>query len=158
MSREDLNTYTGAFLDAIEQRLNPLSEEEQQQFLEGILITLDAMQRYANLGLLSPLEREKFIGYVKSDVYSRTMHKGLDSETHMTPIMDGDAEYKAKSLGIAAKVQEALGMEVDFRDKMEIEQMALVYAFKLSDEMKNASPPPSELGERKPELTGTYED
>ncbi|MFA5060884.1 MAG: hypothetical protein WC494_01035 [Candidatus Pacearchaeota archaeon] len=101
----------------VEERMASLSTSEQQQFLEGLALSLDAIHRYASLGRLTPLEREEFISNAFSQFYSNMRHNELDP-SELEKLIETRGTSTAESCKIVAILQESMGLQLDLDQKL----------------------------------------
>lgn len=117
-------------IDEIDARLAELTPEQQQQFLEGAVYAFDAVQRHAPLGVLTPLDRELFLGSVIANTYSRTYHWNLDPETNMKPLVESEDLGRAQSTVAAAAIHEGMGLAISLEQKMRVKQDCMLLQMK----------------------------
>jgi hypothetical protein len=133
MARDTLSDNLRIFYDEMEERLKDLPQEQQQQYLEGLVHAFDSVTRYASPQELTPFEKEEFTGSAKSWAYSKAHHLKLDPETRMRGLIESDGEGVANSFAFAAQVQEAMGIPLDMEQTMRLQQVVMVYQFKKAD-------------------------
>jgi len=126
MSQEKLEKGIRVFFEQMEARLAGLTPAEKQQYLEGLFHALDAVTRFCNPDEITPFEREQFISYAKTWVYSKTSHLGLD-DSKMRLLVDSDSASVAKSFVFAAKVQMVfLGIPLDFDQVNDLQNVTIM--------------------------------
>jgi len=117
---------------AFKERIEKLKEnKEQQQFIEGVVFTLDGLFRYGSLkDLVTPFKREQFISCALANTYSTAYHMELDPETHMRGLVESKGKYEAESFIIAMAMNEILGAPVNISEKMRVEEMLFLASIK----------------------------
>lgn len=128
MSEEKLREGLGGFNEAFGKRINALSSEEEQQFIEGVVFALDALVRFGELDVtegvqgLTLMEFFEFLGTLKSNAYSTAVSKkDLDSETHMQPLIESDTPYHAKAFVNAGFINILVGKKLSISEKIRIQ-------------------------------------
>ena len=119
MSKEKFNENLKNFYKGMDERLESLSPPKQQEYLEGIVYAFGAMTKFGNLVDLSPIEQQDFIANIKSWVYSKTTHLGLDDK-NMEKLLKADTEYVVQAYNMALKLQEAMGVPLSLKEKMQL--------------------------------------
>jgi hypothetical protein len=113
MEREIVGENAGKFYDEVKERIAGLDQKEKQQFLEGIIYALSAIYRLARPDVLTPLEIEQFKMSAISNVYSMTLHIGLDSEKYMKDEVEKSRTAEAVSHVFSAMLHVFFGLPVD---------------------------------------------
>ena len=126
MSKEErrLSQNLKTFNQEMTDRLNELSPKEQQQYLEGIIHTLNAMTRLAIPAEVSPFGREQFIEATKAWAYSETSHRGLDDQKHMEKMVNSDWRHVFTCYKLARILSCILDMPLSMDQEFKFENMA----------------------------------
>ncbi len=128
MSKPKLERNIAIFHEQIEARLKGLnSPREKQQYLEGLFHAFDAVNRFANLVDLTPIEQQRFIANTKSWAYSKTNHLGLNPHKYMEGLIESEGIHDAKASVVTKRLQEALGLELSKEDKIFVENVSMYY-------------------------------
>ena len=95
------------------------NKEMRIAYFFGIMEALDVMTRVAGLHLLTPFERETFIGSAKANLFSAADCEGLGENLKF--LNESGDEDVARSSMVAASLNTALGLSLTEFERLELE-------------------------------------
>ncbi len=117
MSTDQLEDSARKFDERVDLALVGLTDDQKEQFINGLFLALNSYFTLAHFGVLSPFEKERFMASARTNVFNRALELGVQAEDELLKEMDAGSVGMAAHYTFGARIQEQLVGPLSEEDK-----------------------------------------